>query len=82
MTYFRGLPALAAALVAGIATPAVAQSADAEYRRDCTADYQRLCSTFNPGSPEVEQCFKKRISEVSPRCQATIKKYSAAAARR
>ena len=49
---------------------------DAEYRRDCTGDYTRLCSAYSPGSDEVGQCFQQRIREVSPRCRATIAKYN------
>ena len=65
------------ALTLGATAPAQAQSAqaDAEYRRDCTSDYSRLCSDFLPGTPEVAQCFQRRMREVSPRCQATIAKY-------
>lgn len=68
--------ALAAALFAGLAGQAIAQDADADYRRNCTADYQRLCSAYFPGSPEVEQCFRSRMKEVSQRCRDTIAKYS------
>ncbi len=78
--------AFLAALLLAAAAPAFAQSAkdqeQAEYRRDCTADYSRLCSTFDPGSPQVEQCFQQRFKEVSPRCQATIAKYRKAGTRR
>lgn len=69
--------ALAAVLLAGIVGQAAAQSdvEMAEFRRDCTMDYTRLCSAYDPGSPEVRQCFAARRAELSPRCAATIAKY-------
>lgn len=73
--------ALAAATLVAIGCgSAGAQNAteEAEYRRDCTSDYTRLCSAYSPGSAEVSQCFTQRFKELSPRCQATIRKYSRA----
>lgn len=71
---------VALALVAA-ALPARAQDAEqqAEFRRNCTADYSRLCSAYSPDSAEVRQCFQQRFKELSPRCQATITKYNGAA---
>ena len=68
-------PALAALVLA--AAPAFAQSPEemAEFRRDCTSDYMRLCSAYDPGSPQVRQCFEARRAELSQRCSATIAKY-------
>lgn len=68
---------IALAVLLGAAGPALAQSQEemAEYRRDCTADYSRLCSAYDPGSPQVQQCFQARRAELSPRCAATIAKY-------
>lgn len=70
-------PALAAALLAGGTGAALAQSEQEmeEFRRDCTMDYSRLCSAYEPGSPQVRQCFAARRAELSPRCAATIAKY-------
>ena len=62
-----------------LAAPAFAQGmTDAqkvEFRRNCTADYSRLCANYQPDSPEVQQCFQRRIGEVSQRCQQTIAKF-------
>ncbi|TDR94915.1 hypothetical protein EV668_2206 [Enterovirga rhinocerotis] len=66
----------AAILVAGSgAAVAASEQEMAEYRRDCTMDYTRLCSAYDPGSPQVRQCFAARRAELSPRCAATIAKY-------
>lgn len=71
---------LASAIVAALvcaSAPAFAQSPEAmaEFRRDCTFDYTRLCSAYDPDSAEVRQCFVARRAELSPRCAATIAKY-------
>lgn len=63
--------------VLGASAPALAQSDQemAEFRRNCTGDYTRLCSAYDPDSPQVRQCFMARRAELSPRCAATIAKY-------
>lgn len=68
-------PILGALLVSPTLAFAQGQDEMAEYRRDCSADYSRLCSAYDPGSPEVKQCFTARRAELSPRCAATIAKY-------
>jgi hypothetical protein len=67
----------AAVMLLGASAPGFAQSQQemAEFRRDCSADYTRLCSAYDPGSPQVRQCFAARQKELSPRCAATIAKY-------
>lgn len=44
----------------------------AEFKKNCTQDYSRLCADFPPDSPQVRQCFQQKISQVSARCQKTI----------
>lgn len=68
-------PALAAFMITSTGAFAQDQQEMAEYRRDCSADYSRLCSAYDPGSPQVQQCFAARRAELSPRCAATIAKY-------
>lgn len=70
---------LAILLSAGLALaagPALAQSMtaqeQAEFKKNCTQDYTRLCADFAPDSPQVRQCFQQKISQVSARCQKTI----------
>lgn len=69
--------AVAASAFVGAASPSLAQGQEemAAFRRDCTGDYSRLCSAYDPDSPQVRQCFAARRAELSPRCAATIAKY-------
>ena len=71
---------LGMALALGAAAPAFALTPqeEAAFRQHCTSDYMRLCSAFDPDSPQVEQCFKEKQSQLSPRCSATIAAYSKA----
>jgi hypothetical protein len=74
----RGMMA-AAGMVAVMSLPMAASAQSdtemAEFRRDCTADYTRLCSAYDPNTPQVRDCFTARKAELSPRCAATIAKY-------
>lgn len=71
------LPALTLALL-GLPGPSSAMTPqeEAAFRQSCTADYMRFCSMFDPDSPQVDQCFKSRLKELSPQCQSTIAAYS------
>ena len=61
-----------AATAAGAMTP----EQEAVFRQNCTNDYMRFCSMFDPNTPQVEQCFQQRMKDLSPRCQAAIASYS------
>ncbi|MEA3008543.1 MAG: hypothetical protein QOJ91_235, partial [Sphingomonadales bacterium] len=50
--------------------------------RVCTGDYLRLCNMYDPGSPEVEQCFKDRNAELSPNCRSAIASFTSKNPRR
>ena len=65
----------AVALLGAAVVPASAQDEQAEYRRNCTADYSRFCSAYDPGGPQVQQCFQQNLRRLSAACQATIAKY-------
>lgn len=41
-------------------------------RAHCTGDYMRLCSQFDPGSKQVEQCFQSNMRNLTPNCRQTI----------
>ncbi len=77
MTFFK-VTALSAALALGAVGSALAQETqeDAALRQYCTGDYMRHCSMFDPDSPQVEQCFKAKMKELSPECRATIAAYT------
>lgn len=72
--------AFGSALALGVAAPALAQNPqeEAALRQSCSGDYMRLCSTFDPGSPEVEQCFKAKMKELTPQCQSAIAAFNKA----
>lgn len=71
--------ALALGAVLALSTSAQAQGQPSEedaLREHCTGDYMRLCSQFDPGSKDVEQCFKARMRELSPNCRTAINYYT------
>ncbi|MBV9076542.1 MAG: hypothetical protein JO048_03535 [Methylobacteriaceae bacterium] len=45
-------------------------------RQWCTGDYLRFCGQFKPNTPEVEQCFRTHMKELSPQCQSSIAAYT------
>ena len=69
--------ALAAAITVALAGPSLALTPQEEavFRQACTADYMRLCSAYDPGSPQVDQCFKQNMKQLSPQCQSAITNY-------
>jgi hypothetical protein len=67
---------VAAATATG--TFAMSPQQEAAFKQNCTSDYMRFCSMFEPNTPQVEQCFQQRMKELSPRCQASIASYSKA----
>lgn len=72
MMRFLGFLGTSFALMVG---PATAQQQDAmagKLKTFCASDYARLCADMDPKDPEVEACFRKNLSEVSPGCQAAI----------
>jgi hypothetical protein len=70
--------ALGTAMALGAVAPALALNAqeEAAFRQYCSGDYMRLCSQYDPGSKEVEQCFQQRRRELSPPCQQAISSFS------
>lgn len=66
------LAAAAFSVLAGSAVLAMSPQEQAEFKKNCTADYTRLCASFPPDSAEVKQCFQQKIKQVSARCQRTI----------
>ena len=65
-------------VAAGTATASFAMTPqqEAAFKQNCTGDYMRFCSMFDPNTPQVEQCFQQRMKELSPRCQASIASYA------
>lgn len=71
------ISALAAVMTAALAGPsfALTPQEEAVFRQACTSDYMRLCSAYDPGSPQVDQCFKQNMKQLSPQCQSAITTY-------
>jgi hypothetical protein len=57
---------MAASFMMGNATPAAAQSADAEAR--CTGDVMRLCSEFVPDADSIVVCLKAKRLQLEASC--------------
>jgi len=58
-------------LVAGGATPAMAQSNSTEY--SCTSDVMRLCAEFIPSRDPIIACLLRKRQQLSPGCQSVMK---------
>ena len=67
----------AAALMTTTASfAAMSPQEEAAFKQNCSGDYTRFCSMFDPNTPQVEQCFQQRMKDLSPRCQSTIASFS------
>jgi hypothetical protein len=72
-----------AALVVLAAAPALAQQPrqerdDASLKQYCTVDYFKFCGNIPPDGPEVDRCFARNWSALSPNCRTAIDAYDAA----
>ena len=54
------------ALMVGTATAQQQDAMSGKLKTFCASDYARLCADMDPKDPEVEACFRKNLSEVSP----------------
>ncbi|MHB2209671.1 hypothetical protein [Methylobacterium sp. CM6257] len=68
------------ALTGAAATAASAVSMTPEQKavlqQQCAGDFTAVCADLPPeDSPEVQACFEKNMSKLSPGCQAAIKSY-------
>lgn len=61
-------------LLALIAGPALALTPqeEARLRDNCSGDYLQFCAMHAPESPQVEQCFKSKMQQLSPGCRTAI----------
>lgn len=68
---------LAFGLVA-IAVPASAQApkrGNADLQTYCAGDAITFCAGIDPNSPQMDACFKKNMSQMSPNCRSAIDAY-------
>ena len=69
------------AFLAAVALPAAAQAqgqGQEIFRQYCTGDYMRLCSQYDPDSPQVDQCFRANMTQLTPQCRTAINTYTRA----
>lgn len=71
---------LAAALLAsaGLAQPVNAQAPGGDralLQQYCAGDYLRFCAGIDPNGTEVDACFQRNMSNLSPQCRSTIAGY-------
>ena len=61
-----------ALLAAGVASGAAAQGKKGD--GPCAADAKKFCGGVQPGGGRIAKCMKEHQAELSPACQAEIKK--------
>jgi hypothetical protein len=61
-----------AGLVAAGPALALTPQETAAFRRKCSGDYNRLCSAYEPDSPQVQECFRAKMKELSGSCRDAI----------
>lgn len=47
--------------------------------RACSGDLAALCPNANPDGPEIEECFRQHMKELSPACAKAVSEHKAAA---
>ena len=61
-----------------IAVPAAAQTlqrGNADLQTYCAGDAITFCAGIDPNSPQMDACFKKNMSQMSPNCRSAIDAY-------
>lgn len=67
--------------VIAIAAPASAQApsrGNADLETYCAGDALQFCAGIDPNSPQMDACFKKNMSQMSPNCRRAIDAYERA----
>lgn len=83
----RSTPALLALAALAVTTlPVAAQQAtrpeskDSSLQQYCTGDYFRFCGNIAPDSPEIDRCFARNWTALTPGCRTAIDAHDAKAA--
>lgn len=74
---------LAVGLIA-IAAPASAQvpnRGNADLQTNCAGDALQFCAGIDPNSPQMDACFKRNMSRMTPNCRSAIDAYQKAGGR-
>ncbi|MCJ2055058.1 3',5'-cyclic-nucleotide phosphodiesterase [Methylobacterium sp. J-048] len=64
-----------------LAAPASAQApnrGNADLQTNCAGDALAFCAGIDPNSPQMDACFKKNMSRMSPNCRRAIDAYEKA----
>ncbi|WIU41586.1 hypothetical protein [Methylorubrum extorquens] len=76
MSYSLPLCALSALIAFGLSgTTALAEGDRAVLKQRCGGDYATFCGDLPPDGPEVQACFRKNMSSLSPACRAEIDRH-------
>jgi len=67
--------AVTLAIGMALATPALAARGNETLKRSCSGDAATFCGDLDPGSRQMEACFKKHRRELSPGCARAIDAY-------
>lgn len=71
---------LAVSLIA-VAAPASAQAlnrGNADLQTNCAGDALAFCAGIDPNSRQMDACFAKNMSKMSPNCRRAIDAYKSA----
>lgn len=71
---------LTTALIASIApaTAQVAQRGNEDLQLNCASDALTFCIGIDPNSRQMDACFERNLSKMSPNCRRSIEAYKAA----
>ncbi|WP_342111558.1 3',5'-cyclic-nucleotide phosphodiesterase [Methylobacterium sp. SI9] len=64
-----------------ITAPVSAQTPErgnADLQTYCAGDALQFCAGIDPNSPQMDACFKKNMSQMSPNCRRAIDAYEKA----
>ncbi|WCS28890.1 3',5'-cyclic-nucleotide phosphodiesterase (plasmid) [Methylobacterium sp. NMS14P] len=67
-----------------IVAPTLAQApnrGNADLQTNCAGDALAFCAGIDPNSPQMDACFKKNLSRMSPNCRRAIDAYEKAGGR-
>ena len=76
MSRLLPLCAVSALTVLGLGwTTVLAEGDRAALKQRCGGDYATFCGDLPPDGPEVQACFRKNLSNLSPACRAEIDRH-------
>ncbi|QEE41279.1 MULTISPECIES: 3',5'-cyclic-nucleotide phosphodiesterase [unclassified Methylobacterium] len=61
--------------IAGPASAQVPNRGNADLQTNCAGDSLAFCAGIDPNSPQMDACFKKNLSRMSPNCRRATDAY-------